>query len=187
MPWVPESDPMVTVTEYQNFSVTIQYYELLGGGFDPETGIGIDPTPVYYNVTVTPQGYTPPTISITGNGTTSVTISGYYGASFNDNLTVMLDYDIESPTNNAPPVYKSYDTTTTPPAGVSVWEKVAQDPNVFEIISFVPDPSRTKDFAYTCSSNSNTTTKINRVQDFSWDSGNNNFGNAITVLKRRKG
>lgn len=186
MPWVPESDPMITVTEYQNFSVTIQYYELVGGGVDLETGLEIPATPVYYNVTVTPQGYTPSTISITDNGTTSVTISGYYGASFNDNLTVMMDYDLETPTNTAAPVYKSYDTITTPPVGVSVWDKVAQDPNVFEIISFVPDPTRTRDFSYTCSANENFVTKTNRVQDLSWESGKNNLGNAVSNLKRRK-
>lgn len=186
MPWVPESDPMVIVTEYQNFSVTIQYYELVGGGVDPETGFEVEGTPVYYNVNVTPQGYTPSTISITGNGTTSVTISGYYGASFNDNLTVMLDYDIETPTNNAAPVYKSYDTVNTPPVGVSVWEKVTQDPDVFEIISFIPDPTRTRDFGYTCTSNGSSVTKIGRVQDFSWDSGNINLGNAVNALKRRQ-
>ena len=193
MPWVPESDPMVTVAEYGNFSATVQYYELIGGGTDPISGATIEPTPVYYNVQVTPQIEDPATISITGNGTTSATISGYYGPCFDDKLKVMLTYDVESPNNTANPTYRNYDTLTTEPIGVGTWVKFAQNNDNFEIIDFIPDMTRTRDIFYTCiayDTNVNnpiaTSTKFNRVQDLNWDPGRDALGNAVNSLKRRK-
>lgn len=193
MPWVPESDPMVTVTESGNFSVAIQYYELVGGGIDPVTGTETPGTPVYYKVRVIPQIADPATISIINNDTTSVSISGYYGSCFDDKLKVMLTYDVESPNNTAEPAYRNYDTLTTEPLGVGTWVKFAQHTDNFEIIEFIPDMTRTRDIGYTCiayDTNPNTpistVTKTNRVQDLSWDSGRDALANAVNALKRRK-
>lgn len=193
MPWVPESDPMTTVTENQSFSVTVQYYELVGGGTDPISGETVAPTPVYYKVNVSPQQVDPSTVSISGNGTTSVTISGYYGPCFDDKIKVMLTYDVESPNNTASPTYRDYDTMTTSPIGVGAWAKYAQKTDNFEIIDFIPDLTRTKDFGYSCvayntspASSISSSTKYNRVQDLNWDGGKNALANAINSLKRRK-
>lgn len=186
MPWVPESDPMVTVTEYGNFSVTIQYYELVGGGIDPGTGLSIPETPVYYNVTVTPQLTDPSTISITGNGTKSVTISGYYGPCFNDQLKAMLTHDVVSENNISLPNYRDYDTLTVEPKGVGAWTKFAQHDDNFEIVSFIPDATRTRDIYYTCVSNGNTVTKYNRVQDLNWTPGMEALNQAILATTRKK-
>lgn len=193
MPWVPESDPMTTVTEYGNFSVTVQYYELVGGGTDPVSGETVAPTPVYYNVSISPQQVDPSTVAITGNGTTSVTISGYYGPCFDDKLKVMLTYDVDSPDNTTQPTYRNYDTLTTEPIGVGTWVKFAQRNDNFEIIDFIPDTTRTRDFGYSCVAYSvspgfpiSSTTKYNRVQDLNWDPGRDALANAINSLKRRK-
>lgn len=193
MPWVPESDPMVTVTESGNFSVTVQYYELVGGGVDPISGIETPATPVYYKVKVTPQIEDPATIAITNNDTTDVTISGYYGPCFNDKLKVMLTYDIENPENTSQPIYRDYDTLTAEPVGVGSWVKFAENTDNFEIVEFIPDMTRTRDISYTCvaydtnpNSPISTVVKINRVQDLSWDSGRDALANAVNSLKRRK-
>lgn len=144
MPWIPESDPMVTVTESQVFSVTIQYFELIGGMVDPVSGIETPGTPVYYNVTVTPQIEDPSTITITGNGTTEVTISGYYGPVFNDQIKSMLTYDVVDPTNTAEPTYREY-------TGTGTWANFASYDDNFEVVSFIPDQTRTRDLYYTLS------------------------------------
>lgn len=186
MPWIPESDPMVTVTEYGNFSVTIQYYELVGGGVDSQTGAEIPAVPVYYNVTVTPQLTDPPTISITGNGTTAVTISGYYGPCFDDKLKAMLTYDVVSPNNTSEPAYRDYDTLNAPPKGIGAFIKYAQHTDNFELVSYIPDSTRTRDIYYNCTSNGGTVSKFNRVQDLNWTPGMEALNAAILATARKK-
>lgn len=185
MPWIPESDPMVTVTENGTFSVTIQYYELSisGGGSEMEPPIE---TPIYYNVTVTPQLTDPPTISITGNGTTAVTISGYYGPCFDDKLKSMLTYDVIDPNNTKQPRYRDYDTLTTSPEGIGSWIKYASYPDNYEVVSFIPDLTRTRDIYYNCVSNGNTAVKFNRVQDLNWTPGMEALKQAVDSTKRRR-
>lgn len=188
MPWEPASDPMITVTETQVFSLTIRYYELFGGGVDPYTGITTEPTPVYYNIIVTPVMSNPSTITITGNGTTAVTISGYYGPSFDDKLKVMTTHDVVSPDNLKMPNYKNFDTLTTEPLGVGVWTKYANNTDNFEIIDFIPDPTRTRDIYYSCKvvGTGATTSKYTRVQDLNWTPGMNALKSALDATKRRK-
>lgn len=177
MPWIPESDPMGTHTQMENFSHTVQYYtiEIIPGSVDPETGAAGESTEIrtYYPVVITPNDPNPASITINNTGSTSgSTISGFYGSIFNDQVYAMK--------NDFTYVY--LDTMTTPPIGEGVWTKL-EDYDIKEMVYFIPDPSRTRTFTYTCVANGESTTKSVVCQDLSWEPGKNALRAAVAATR----
>lgn len=180
--WSPSSDLLGTYSENSSVSVTLQYYEETPGVVDSTTGLTGESTLVYYPVRIIPQDVNPSTISITHNDSAlSAFISGFYGPVYNDTVEVMLPDE----------TYRTFNTMTTEPVGVGVWEKIKQY-DVKEVIKFIADPTRSRTFTYTVNagpiSGNNmtilaTTTKTILVQDFSWTSGRDALKTAIAQTR----
>lgn len=176
MPWIPTEPLLGTVTEFQNFDYSIQYYEeVVGpGGIDATTGEATpgEVTRVYYPVTITPEIVKPTISSTTGN---PGHVSGYYQYTFND----VIQYRDNN--NNI--------VTLTGDATQGTWQKLNMDV-VYQITSFRPDTSRDRTFNFTAiAKNGDTvvaTTDYNiRVFDPSWTSGLNNLRAAIATIRAR--
>jgi hypothetical protein len=131
--WVPSETLLGTHAELETFSHSIQYY-IEGAAGDPEA---IPPVPagedVYYDVRITPQQTNPDTVTFT-TGDPGI-ISGYYKGIFNDSLTT-----------RAPDGTLTTITTLGAPEG-SVFSKVSRD-NVYEVISFKADTTRSRTLTY---------------------------------------
>ena len=134
-----------------------------------------------------------PTLSITGNDTTAVTISGTTGSAFDDKLKVMLTHDVVDQENTKNPKFREYDTLTKEPIGIGVWTKYAQHTDNFEVVSFIPDQTRIRDIYYNCiayDTNPNTPVstarKYIRVQDLNWTPGMEALNAAVLATRRKK-
>lgn len=127
-----------THTQFGEFTYTIEYV--------------VDS--IYYDVVITPLEENPPTVQIATN-----TISGYYGPSFDDTLTVRNeDNTFEAFTNN-----------------IGVFNSVNLE-TLSEVISFKPDRIRYKVFTYNASAYSGaslvaTTTYQIILDDRNWTPG----------------
>jgi hypothetical protein len=180
--WSPSADLLGTYSESSSVSVTLQYYEETAGEIDATTGSAGEPTLVYYPVRIIAQDVNPNTISITHNDIgLSASISGFYGPVYNDTVQVMLPDK----------TYQTFNTMTTEPIGVAVWEKIKQY-NVKEVIKFIADPTRTRTFTYIVNAGlinngvmtiRATTTKTILLQDFSWTSGRNALKAAVAKTR----
>ena len=131
--WTPSDTLLGTHAELETFSHSIQYY-IEGAAGNPEA---IPPEPagenVYYEVRITPQQSNPETVTFT-TGDPGI-ISGYYKGIFNDSLTT-----------RAPDGTLTTITTLGAPEG-SVFSKVIRD-NVYEVISFKADTTRSRTLTY---------------------------------------
>jgi hypothetical protein len=180
MSWLPEEEPMLTVQQEQIFSVDVRYMVVVSGG---ESG---GDTETFYPVTVVPAQSIPSTVTITGNGTTTVTISGYFGQSFADQLTVLTEFDVQDENNISQPSFKTYGTFDTTPSGNGVFEKLVTDGGAFEVVSFIPDSTRMRIFSFQCTSFSDTTTKTIVLQDLNWEPGKLALRAAVAATERRQ-
>lgn len=132
MPWNPTTTLLGTHGELAQFSHNVQYYDE-GTPADP---LAVPPVaagdPVYYNVRLIPQEANPNTISFSSGNPGN--ISGYYKGIFNDSLTTRS---------------KSGDFTTITTLGVNAGVFDAVDRlNVYEVISFKADTTRSRTFNY---------------------------------------
>ena len=163
MPWIPAEPVLGTVTEFQIFDYTIQYYEE-DTVADPITG---EFGRTYYNVTITPEVIKPTIVITSGN---PARIAGRYQYTFND----VIQYR----DNNDNIV------TLTGDATEGSWEKLNMN-TVYQITSFKPDASRDRTFNFTAVANGVTNTYSIRVFDPSWTSGLNNLRAAIATIRAR--
>jgi hypothetical protein len=133
MAWLPEDTLLGTHAELESFSHSIQYY-IEGAAGDPEADPPVEGgEDVYYNVRIIPQQNNPDTVTFT-TGDPGI-ISGYYKGIFNDSLTT-----------RAPDGTLTTITTLSPPEG-SVFSKVSRN-NVYEVISFKADTTRSRTLTY---------------------------------------
>jgi hypothetical protein len=121
--WTPAETLLGTHAELETFSHSIQY--IVSG---EEGGPAI-----VYSVRITPQQTNPDTVTFT-TGTPGV-ISGFYKGIFNDSLTT-----------RSPDGILTTITTLGEPEG-SVFTKVDRD-NVFQVISFKADTTRSRELTY---------------------------------------
>ena len=180
--WIPSADLLGTYSENSSVSLTLQYYEETAGEIDPNTGEAGESTIVYYPVRIITQDVNPNTISITHDDIAlTASISGFYGPVYNDTVEVMLPDE----------TYRTFNTMTTEPIGVGVWEKIKQY-NVKEVIKFIADPTRSRTFTYTVNAGrvdngimtiKATTTKTILLQDFNWTSGRNALKAAVAKTR----
>jgi hypothetical protein len=159
--WNPEESLLGTHAELESFSHSIQYY-VEGAAGDPEAIPPVDAgEDVYYNVRITPQQSNPDTVDfITGN---PGIISGFYKGIFNDSLTT------RSPDGQLTTI-----TTLGEPEG-SVFSKVNRT-NVYEVISFKADTTRSRTLTYLAEALDGETVIASKVytilaQDRNWTPG----------------
>ena len=178
MAWEPDLEQLGTVTETQVFTFSIKYaQETTVNAESGETALE------YFPVKITADESNPSTVVIT-NAPTDSTISGFYGAAFNDTVTYMKD-DLS---------YETVNTITTEPLGTSVWDKLTSDQNVREVIQFMPDLTRTRVFNYTCVAGLmdafgnipipiSTTVKQIILSDRNWTPGKNALQSAVAQTR----
>lgn len=159
--WTPEDPLLGTHAELESFSHGIQYFAEGAEGdptADPPVAGGED---VYYDVRITPQESNPDTVSfVTGD---PGIISGFYKGIFNDSLTT------RSPNGQLTTI-----TTLGEPEG-SVFSKLDRT-NVYEVISFKADTTRTRTLTYLAEALENDTVVASKVytilaQDTNWTPG----------------
>lgn len=176
MPWSPDTTLLGTVTEFQNFSYSIQYYEetITPGGVDPVTGLpGEDlVTRIYYPIMVT-QTNQKPTVGVTGGD--PAIISGFFRYVFWDTIQ-----------------YRNFNDqliTLTGTETKGAWEQFYEQINdVYQLSYFDPDGSRDRSFSFTASAYDglnviSTQTYTIRVYDPSWTSGRNNLVSAVASIR----
>lgn len=130
--WIPTDTLLGTHAELASFSHTVEYY-VEGAAGDP---LAVPPVeagaPTYYNVRLIPQEVNPDSIAFTSGN--PGTISGYYKGIFNDSLTTRAEDG-------------SFTTITTLGENAGVFDAVNKS-NVYQVISFKADTSRSRTFTY---------------------------------------
>lgn len=147
--WTPEESLLGTHAELENFSHSIQYF------------VGAEPEIKFYTIRITPQQVNPDTVTFT-TGNPGV-VSGFYKGIFNDALT----------TRSRDGVLTTI-TTLGEPEG-SVFDKVDRD-NIFQVISFKADTTRSRTLTYLAEAIENETVVSSKVytilaQDTNWTPG----------------
>lgn len=159
--WNPTDTLLGTHAELESFSHSIEYY-VEGAAGDP---LAEPPVPAgentYYPVRITPQQTNPDTVSFT-TGNPGV-VSGFFKGIFNDSLTT-----------RAPDGTLTTITTLSAPEG-SVFTKVSRD-NVYEVISFKADTTRSRTLTYLAEALDGDTVIASQVytilaQDTNWSPG----------------
>jgi hypothetical protein len=130
--WVPSDTLLGTHAELASFSHTVEYY-VEGAAGDPDAVPPVEAgEPTYYDVRLIPQETNPNTIIFTAGN--PGTISGYYKGIFNDSLTTRAKDG-------------SFTTITTLGSNAGVFDAVNRS-NVYEVISFKADTTRSRTFTY---------------------------------------
>jgi hypothetical protein len=177
MAWTPEESLLGAVTEFQNFSHSIAYYEesIGAGGVDPVTGAPTagEVTRVYYPVTIIPESPKPTVNTTIGN---PATISGFFQYVYNDVVT-----------------YRDFNENIVVKSGTSTlgtWEQINMA-EVYQIVEFSPDSFRFKTFNYTAQAkNMNGSVRATaqftiNVSDQNWSNGAAALRNAIAIIRAR--
>ena len=176
--WSPSSSLLGTVSEFQNFSYSIRYYEETIGAptlnLDGTTTPGLT-TRDYYPVVIT-QANPQMTISSTSVAADPATISGYFKYVFNDVIT-----------------YRDFNENIKILQGtpnIGTWELFNIN-DCYQFVEFSPDDSRFRQFTFTATAKNldgtirATTVYTINVSDQNWSSGSDALKNAIDAIKLR--
>lgn len=167
-----------TVSEFQNFTYTVRYYEETIGA--PVLNLNGTTSPgetirSYYPVIISQEN---PQSTITTSSTASdpCTISGYFKFVFSDVITY-IDFD-----NNI--------KTLQGTSNVGTWEMLDMN-DCYQFVEFSPDTTRFRQFTYTAvAKNTDGTTRATstfliNVSDQNWSSGSTALKNAIDTIRAR--
>lgn len=176
--WDPSASLLGTVSEFQNFTFTIRYYEetidALTLNLDGTTTPG-ETTRSYYPVIIT-QTTPKPTVTTSSTPVDPSIISGYFKHVFNDVI-----------------MYRDFNKTIKTIHGtedVGTWEMLDMN-DCYQFVEFSPDTTRFRQFAYTATAKNidgttkDTTTFYINVSDQNWSSGSTALKNVIDIIRAR--
>lgn len=176
--WTPTDSLISTVTEFQSFTSTITYYELVTS-VDGVTGLETQ-TQVYYPVYITqvsPQS----TVTIVngsydGENVTAAAISGLYRYIFYDTV-----------------IYRDFNgnvKTITGTETQGTWEQIDMN-DCYQVIEFIPDSTRYRRFEFNADAKDHEGVIVSSmtyyvdVSDRNWTPGMNVLRNTVQTIRNR--
>lgn len=170
MAWEPPISLLGTVTEYENFSYSIQYFAE-GAAGDPEAIPPVEAgEDTYYPVTITASSSKPTVILTDGD---PASIAGFYKFVFNDTI------EYKSKSGNI--------VTLVGDENTGAWDKLNYN-DVYHMTAFRPDTSRDMSLTYTAVAKDGDTIIATkeytvRIFDPNWTNGQNALRDALAATE----